>query len=378
MRWIIPVLALATGFLGGLLVGGAESGHSNGDRRGAGIENPFRPGPSGNGGGSGGTTGQPRNPKELPEILEPIRSNPLSPASQKRMAAFVMACSTQGGEAVPHLLSFLLAGEDLVTHRRSSWSYMDGELNQYPTVRAAYLEALGAIPSEEATEALGKVLDTTESVEESYFIARLLQQRGERDWAPIVLERALKTAPQPVTLPTLQRIVRLAAETDPSGTARRMETDAPRDQDGRDPIVLAAGLETMQLAAAQATAARLLNDEGITVRARSRFLTSFTKRGEVGVLHTLREIVEGGALPDELRTAAAHAAVNSPGFSQDRLQYDLARAQKDANAESEARSRFTGRLDEATRLVDAAFQADDPRANFLRKRLAQLAKLIER
>ena len=377
MRLIVPLLALATGFLAGLLVGGGESGRGNGDRRGTGLESPFRPDPSGNDGG-GATNGKPGSAKELPEILEPIRSNPLSPGSQKRMAAFVMACSAHGAEAVPSLLSFLLAGEDLVTHQRPSWSYSDGELNVYPTVRAAYLEALGAIPSDAATEALGEVLGATGSIEESYFIARLLQQRGERDWAPIVLERALKTAAQPITLPTLQRIVRLAAETDPSGTARRMETDAPRGQDGRDPIALAAGLETMQLTAAQATVSRLLSDASITVRARSRFLTAFTKRGEVGALRTLREIVEGGTLPDELRTAAAYAAVNSPGFTQDRLQYDLARAQKDANAESEARGRFTNRLDEATRLVDAAFPGDGPRATVLRKRLEQLAKLIER
>ena len=363
--------------MAGLLVGGGESGRGSGDRRGTGLESPFRPDEPGNGGG-GATNGTPASAKELPEILEPIRSNPLSPASQKRMAAFVIACSTHGAEAVPSLLAFLLAGEDLVTHQRRSWAYTDGELNVYPTVRAAYLEALGAIPSDAATEALGEVLDTTSSVEESYFIARLLQQRGEQDWAPIVLDRALKTTPQPVLLPTLQRIVRLAAEADPTGTALRIDTDAPRGQDGRDPIVLAAGLETMQLAVAQATAGRLLSDASVTVRARSRFLTSFTKREEVGALRTLREIVEAGTLPDELRVAAANAAVNSPGFSRDRLHYDLARARKDANAESEARSRFTGRLDEATRIVDAAFPGDNPRATVLRKRLEQLAKLIGR
>ncbi len=81
------------------------------------------------------------------------------------MAAFVMACSAHGAEAVPSLLSFLLAGEDLVTHQRPSWSYSDGELNVYPTVRAAYLDALGAIPSDAATEALGEVLGATGSIE---------------------------------------------------------------------------------------------------------------------------------------------------------------------------------------------------------------------
>ncbi|MFQ5846011.1 MAG: hypothetical protein ACE5JG_13590 [Planctomycetota bacterium] len=383
MRLLLPLLALGTGFFAGLLVGGGD-----GERRT--HVSPAEPGPApgqvGTGGGSAAgrpAPGAPGSPEPLPRLLAAVRERPKGPAAQKRLAAFVLACRGRGADAIPELMRLLGGGGDVETQVRAGWIYQDGELKSYPTLRAACLEALHAIPDSRATDALREVLERTSSVEETYFIGRALRERGASGWVGFVLDRALGAEPRPILLPRRQEMVQLAAEVDPARTAARMETESPRGEDARDPMVLAAGLETMPLDTAQATVARLLDDSAVTLRAKKRFLESFGSRSEPEALTTLRELLEAGTLSGELRIDAAMRAVNSPGFWEDQRRYAEARARGDAGAAERSRARFRRRLEAARLVVDAAYgiepgTSDDARARPALRRLELLARLMER
>jgi hypothetical protein len=176
-------------------------------------------------------------------------------------------------------------------------------------------------------------------------------------------------------------MVELAAVEDPVATAHKIEQRAPRGADGSDPRVLAAGLAKMPLEAALATSDRLLADPTITTRAKSRYLsTLLRKRLEVEAIASVRRAVERGGLEPDLVTRAVDDTVSSVGFIEDSRLFQLAIVENDSVGAGKAKGRFLRRLEEARRLVAAAYGpgSSDPRAQQALKRLAAAQRNFEK
>ncbi len=322
----------------------------------------------------------PPSPPSIPALLEAVRAQPpLSPRIQKRLAAFVHACAARGEEALPELLAFLRTGNDVEAGK--AWAFVDGELRDYPSLRAACLEALRAIPGRAATDALREAFASTVSLEESTYAALALHERGDASWVGTLLERAARS-----DAPAQQHIVKMAAEmagaADPDAAGAALEAMAPRGDARGDPQDLASVLTGMPPAAARATALRLLQDDAITVLAKSRYLRAVARRIDPEAVAILREALEGPGLQGDLRVDAANAAVDAAGFFEDVRLLDLAQAQGDGPGADGALRRLRLRCAEARRAVGAAFGVDpastsDPRAAPLLQRLREIEKRTE-
>jgi hypothetical protein len=376
VKFVLLLAALALGFVGGLLVDGMSDKNVRiGPTRGGspdGLDG-NTPDSGGTSGSTGGTVVVP-----IPDIARAVRRNRRSPRTQKEMAAFVYACKARGKEAVGALREFLKSNEDVAI---SLWQFDGSELRGYPSLRAAYLEALRVIPGTEATNALQEVFDSTGSLEESYYCALALKERGGGDWAQDLLERVDSAKPTGQQLHILPAMVGLAAVEDPVATAEKIEQRAPRGADRSDPRVLATGLSKMPIEAALATSDRLLGDPTVTTRAKSRYLSMLLrKRLEVEVISSVRRAVERGGMEPELVTHAVNDAVSSVGFIEDSRLYQMAVVEDDRVAAGKASDRFKRRMEEARRLVTAAFGpgSSDPRAQLALKRLDAAQRNFEK
>ncbi|MGQ0613331.1 MAG: hypothetical protein ACT4PV_06305 [Planctomycetaceae bacterium] len=322
----------------------------------------------------------PPSPPSLPALLETVRGQPsLSPRTQKRLAAFVHACAARGEGALPELLAFLRTGEDVEAAK--TWSFVDGELREYPSLRAACLEALRAIPGRAATDALREAFASPASLEEATYAALALHERGDASWVGALLERAARSE-----APAQQHIVKLAAQmagaADPEAAGAALEAAAPRGDARGDPKDLAAVLTGMPLASARATALRLLQDGAVTVLAKSRYLRAISRRNDPEAVAILREALEGPGLQGDLRVDAANAAVDAAGFFEDLRLLEMAQAQGDGPGADGAIRRLRDRSAEARRAVGAAFGVDpastsDPRATLLLQRIREIEERIE-
>ncbi|MCZ6786175.1 MAG: hypothetical protein O7E54_03315 [Planctomycetota bacterium] len=376
MKFVLILAALALGFVAGLLVGGMpEKSVRIAPIRGGSTDDPNGGPPDG-----GGTSGRVASTAvvPIPDIPRIVRRDRRSARTQKEMAAFVYTCKARGKEAVGALRAFLKRGENVEI---TLWRFDGTELRGYPSLRAAYLEALRRIPGTEATNALQEVFDSTGSLEESYYCALALKERGGGDWVEDLLERVDTAKPTGPQLHILPAMVELAAVEDPVATAHKIEQRAPRGADGSDPRVLAAGLAKMPLEAALATSDRLLADPTITVRAKSRYLsTLLRKRLEVEAIASVRRAVERGGLEPDLVTRAVDDTVSSVGFIEDSRLFQLAIVENDSVAAGKAKGRFLRRLEEARRLVAAAYGpgSSDPRAQQALKRLAAAQRNFEK
>ncbi len=284
----------------------------------------------------------------------------MSPLAQKSLAAFAIAQAARGRDAVPDLVD-LLRRPDIDCGK--PWDFTDGQLREYPSVRAACLEALRQIDAPEATRALKEWLDVTEVAGEAYLAALALQERGETGFAPRLLDVAVE-ADGSVPL----EMVRLAGQSDPSGTARRIADAAPRGAEKRDPGILAKGLALVRWEEAGPVARGLLEAPDVTARARLRYAHALLERSEAEALQIVREAVGRGALPAGEARDLAERAVAARSFADD------LRAAQDGDAA--ARGRALARAEEARRLIDAAARAGAEGTESLLSRLdSQLARL---
>ena len=264
---------------------------------------------------------------------------------------------------MPELLQLLRDGKDQQISPR--WLFRDGELVGYPTLRAIYLEALRRVQP----DALREVLDATESVEETYFIALALKDDG--GWTTTVLDRAATRA-RPLLQEMQRSMVRLAAQTDPAATAAYMLRTAPRGAQPDIPRVMASGIEGLPEKEANATAEALLADDQVTVQAKIMYMRSLCARQEVSALATLTARAGRKQLGERMATEAVNLAADSGGFQRDAVDYQLAISKNDRAAAALVRKRFDERFDEVHRLVLAALNidlhtSDDPRARALNK-----------
>ena len=304
---------------------------------------------------------------------------PVLDHSRKGLEAFVDACAAQGSSAVAGLRALLAERRDATFAPR--WVFADGQLKGYPTLRAAYIEALRRIPGEEATQALAYVLGATESVEETYLLALALEGRGEVAWVPTLLDR-IPDEPSPTLLPVQRGMVDLAAKTDPAETSTRLLDGAPRGEDGSDPRILAWALEALPVATATETARTLLLDTRVTPRAKSRYLRSILERPELGVVTLLQEVVDSRSLDETTRIELAYAAAGSNGFRHDAVASRRALATGDLAEAKRVSDRFRLRMEQTTRLLNTALDldietSDDPRAANIRNRLEAHRKFFD-
>ncbi len=292
-------------------------------------------------------------PAALDPLLD-VRASPTSPATQKSLAAFAIAQAARGAAAVPDLVD-LLRRPDVDCGR--SWEFVDGQLREYPSVRAACLEALRHIEGPEATGALRSWLDLTEVTGEAYLAALALSERGEKGFEPRLLDMAV-AGDGPMT----QEMVQVAAASDPGGTARRIADAAPRGTEDRDAGVLARGLSFVRWEEAAPVARGLLEEPAVNGKARLRYAEALLARPEPEALQVVREALERGAFPAKTAGDLAEHAVASRAFGED------LRAARDGDVAAKARAE--ARALEARRLIDAAERAGAEGTENLRSRLA--------
>ncbi len=293
------------------------------------------------------------DPRAPEAALLDVRAAPTSPLAQKSLAAFAMAQAARGRDAVPDLVDMLRSPD---TDCGRPWEFTDGQLREYPSVRAACLEALRQIDAPESTRALRSWLDVTEVAGEAYLAALALSERGEAGFALRLLDVAVEADG---TVPV--EMVRLAARSDPGGTAKRIADAAPRGEEGRDPGILARGLAYAGWEQAGPVARGLLEEPGVTEKARVRYAEALLQRPEPEALALVREALGRGALPAKQAENLAEMAVASRAFAD-----DLRAAQ---GGDTAARARAQAFAEEARRLIDAAGRAGAEGTESLRSRL---------
>jgi hypothetical protein len=290
----------------------------------------------------------------VPHVADRLRRFQRAPEAQRLLLEFVRACAEHGAAAVPELALRLRNEPDVEIEPR--WSFENGRVRGFPSLRSAYIAALLAIPGPEARDALLAALELTASPEEAYQIAAGLADRGEGGFTATAIARATKAAAG--DLEVARDLVALVVRADPEGAAAEILAQSPRGANGADPALLAHGLEVLPLERATATAKGLVADPGVTPKAKERYLRSLCDRGEPEILATLRELAQDGKLDRELRLAAAYGAVGSRAFYLDQAAYAIAAAGGEGPPPAEIRERYERRLAEATLLIEAAVQAD--------------------
>lgn len=342
---MVLLLLAAAGGVGALLLKGGEgTGKRNGTR-----EHGVEPGrdPAANGGGA--TTPLPEPDPEAP-------------------AGFVNACLERGEQAVPMLLRRLRLDED--RRLEPLWKFEKGRLVGYPTLRSAYIAALAGIPGESASTALQQLLSDARSVEESYQIALALAERGLGGWSGDLLGRA--TTGTAANQRLRMEIAEFVARTDPEGTAALVLESAPRGDSKDDGRILASAVTALPLETSVATTGRVLDDAGITDRAKATLVRSvLRRRPEPSIFASIQEQVEQGRLEGKLKVDAAYAAANSIWFVNDVREYESAVAQKDAAKADEIRRRFNDRVRAARDFIRAAVGPEDD------KRVQAMLRILE-
>jgi hypothetical protein len=287
---------------------------------------------------------------------------------------FLAECARRGGEAVPDILAFLESGEDKQLEPR--WKLVDGKLATLPTLRSLYIEALRRIPGSDAAAALKATLQrAAKSIEESYQVAYALHERGERDWAPTLLERATGYGTPPIA-EFKRAMVALAARSEPDTTAEFIVERAPRNDDATEPRIPATALAELPIGHATSAAQRLMADQQVTPKAKSYYVRSLCARPEVEAIRALTTMAERGELDEQVRLDAAYAAANGDGFRLDLIDYQKGVAKGDADATAAARDRFDRRFAEVKLFIRAALGVDVDSGTG--SRAASLRKILER
>jgi hypothetical protein len=280
-----------------------------------------------------------------------VRRDPRSAQAQNELAGFVARCVARGAAAVPELVAFLHDGDDVECGR--GWQVVDGELRGYPTLRAAFVDALRRIPGSESTAALRDVVGATRSGGEAYLAALTLRARRETGWERALL--ALVGAHEPAARAVQTPMVELAAAAAPEETVRALEERAPRGEADPDPGPLARALTHLPWDAAQQAGGRLLDDPNVTATAKRRYVDALLRRLEPEALGIVRLAVERGTLPDAIHRHIVATTVEAPAFLLDARAYAAARKAGDEAATRELRERAEARVDEGRRILTALF-----------------------
>jgi hypothetical protein len=314
-------------------------------------------------------------PGDVPDVARRVRALQHAPEVQQLLADFVHDCATRGAPAVAELRARLANEPDVEIE--PNWTFVDGRLRGFPSLRSAYIAALLEIAGAEARDALLGVLLATSSTDEAYQIAAGLARRGDGGFTPAALDRALKARPGDAEVAL--EIVALVAKADPDGTAGEVIARSPRGEDGTDPARLAQALELLPKDRAVATARGLLTDPAVTRQAKERYLESLCNRGETEIFATLGEAASEGLLDRELRLSMAYAACRSRAFTLDQVAYAAAAPGSPGDPRAGIRERYMRRIEEVERLVAAAVLSDassGPVLESLNRRLAELRRGI--
>jgi hypothetical protein len=314
----------------------------------------------------------PPPPDAVPDVARRVRILQHAPEVQQLLAEFVKECARRGVPAVAELRSRLANEPDVEIDIR--WTFKDGRIAEFATLRSAYIEALLSIPGSEARDALLEVLAATTSAEEAYQIAAGLARRGDRGFTAWALDRAQKAGPGHEE--TATDLLTLVAHTDPEGTAEEIVLRSPRGGDPADPAALGKALQELPLDRAVATTRTILAEPEITRQGKERYLRSLCNREEPEVFASLREITAEVPLDRELRMTMAYAACSSDAFYGDAIAYGAAGT---GEAREGIRERYERRLTEIEGLIKAALAeepAGSPALESLRRHLdAQRARL---
>jgi len=333
-----------------------------------------RPPPSESGDAEPGEPSE--EPGSLPDVAARIRNFERAPASQQILADFVRACVERGAEAVPELAARLRNEPDIALQTR--WSFDGDQLQGFPSLRSAYIAALVAIPGPEARDALIDTLDATSSTNEAFHIVAGLVERGDGGFTTAALEKAQRAGPG--EMERARELVGMTAEADPAGTAAEIVALTPRAEDGRDPAMLARGLEVLPMERAAAAARTLCADPDVTPKAKERYLRSLCDRGEPELLAQLRQLAAEGLLDREMKIKLAYAAVNSNAFYLDKARFDVAAAGGDPVPQAEIREVYDRRLREVELIIEAAVPAEvegaGPLLESLQRRLEEKRQVL--
>jgi hypothetical protein len=280
-----------------------------------------------------------------------VRRAPRAAGAQKELAEFVARCVARGADAVPELVAYLHAGDDVDCGR--GWHFVDGEPRGYPSLRAAFVDALRRIPGPAATAALRDLVGATRSAGEAYLAARTLHARGETGWERALL--ALIGADDASSRAVHVRMVELVAAAAPGDTARALEERAPRGEGEPDPGPLARALTHLPWDAAQQAGVRLLDDAGVGATAKKRYVNALVGRPEPAALGVVRQALERGALPAAIHRDVVALTVQAPAFLVDARAYAAARKAGDDAATKEIRARAEARVAEARHVLGVLF-----------------------
>jgi len=357
MRWILALALLALVAAAGLLWQG---------RSGAGRASRPAPEPAPT------TSTGPAPAPPLASVAERVRRLQHAPEVQELLARFVTDCIARGDEAVPELAALLRDEPDVVLSPR--WTFTEGRVEGFPSLRAACIAALLGIPGARSRDALLATLELTGSVDEAYQIAAGLAARGEGGWTEAALAQAAKAADAPAQR-RQEELLDLTARVDPAATAAQVVARAPHGEDATDPLVLSRGLRVLPLPDALQAARQVLADPAVTRKAKARYLRALSDRGDPEAFTDVREQMRTGDWDMEMRLQAAYDATGSPAFQADRRGAELAQAQGDPAQAQALLTRYSRRLEQVELLVTEALAGlpeNDPRRLSLQRKLDRL------
>lgn len=309
-------------------------------------------------------------PERDPDIAQRVRSLQLAPEAQQLLVDFVRECTRCGPAAVEELRTRLREDGDVELETR--WTFENGRLRGFPSLRSAYLAALLEIPGPESKGALLEALGKTSSPDEAFLIASGLDRRGDGGFTAAAIDCAAKAGPGHAEV--VQDLVTLVARADPEGTAKEIAARSPRGEDGADPLLLAQAIEAVPRERAVLLARELLVDPQVTRKAKERYLQSLCDRGEPELFASLREVVGTGLLDRELRITMAFKAAGSRAFYTDADAYALAASGGEGDPRAAIRERYERRLEEAELLVAAAVPQDEGAGQTLQSLHRRLAE----
>ena len=312
----------------------------------------------------------PKGPPPLPDLATVARADPHTARTQNLLARFVRTAPQRGAESVPLILALLLANDDVTLLPR--WTYVDGHPDGFPSLRAAYIEALRAIPGKDASRALQEVLKTTRAAEEAYLLGLALEERRQTGWAPTVLRHAFVRDQRAAA----KRIVALASRADPAGTAATMLERAPDA-----PAALEWCIAALPADHARFTTETAVRSETLPYKAKALAVRGLCNRAEIDGLRTLSEMAARGEMRGRLGLEAAYAMTQSPQFRIDALAYRRAVAERDGAAAAKARARFDDRMLAVRRYCADALHidiatTDDARGKALERQLKAHRKAL--
>lgn len=361
-RWVLGVAGLAT--LGVAAALHFASRHPAPRTRGTDQESPepavggVRPPPA-----------EPPAPRDVAELLVALRDGEVSAGDRAGVRKVMADWIARGPAAVGEIERLLESGADVALLDR--WRFRE-EAGDPPSLRAAAILALAAIPGEESTAALSRAAGAARSAGEAWLAVAALRDRGRSGWGEAALTAAVGESPEGQD-PYQARLIETASAEEPAAASRKLLADAPRDQDPRDPGALAKALRHMPWNDASRAATSLLEDPGVTLRAKRRYARSLLDRPEPEAIRFARDAWDRSGRSPEFAEEIADGLARSDAFEEDEALLRSATAEEGERI----RARIRLRIEEARALLDGLFpdpEAAPNAAKKARKRIEQYAK----